>query len=237
MAPLGRRWIASWSKRWFDILVVSVLLIVLAPVMLLCAMAVLLGSGFPILFRQKRVGQYGRLFWIVKFRTMRSAPGAEVTATGDPRVNRVGRVLRRFKLDELPQLWNVLVGEMSLVGPRPELPSYVALHRRMYARILDLRPGVTDWASVAYRDEEDILRAHEGEPRFYDVVLLPRKLALARLYRRRQSLCLDVRLIGATACVAAGLRRLGSWVAGAGVVYRARDSLSTGPGSRRRPNH
>ena len=219
MAPLGRRWIASWSKRWFDILVVSVLLIVLAPVMLLCAMAVLLGSGFPILFRQKRVGQYGRLFWIVKFRTMRSAPGAEVTATGDPRVNRVGRVLRRFKLDELPQLWNVLVGEMSLVGPRPELPSYVALHRRMYARILDLRPG------------------HEREPRFYDVVLLPRKLALARLYRRRQSLWLDVRLIGATACVAAGLRRLGSWVAGAGVVYRARDSLSTGPGSRRRPNH
>src|SRR3989442_941453 len=104
--------------------------------MLACVLTSLFGVGRPILFRLKRVGLDGRLCWIVKFRTMRSAPGADVTATGDPRVNRVGRVLRRFKLDELPQLWNVLVGEMSLVGPRPEMPGYVALHRRMYAQIL-----------------------------------------------------------------------------------------------------
>jgi len=181
VARFSRRSISSWSKRCFDILVAAVLLPVLAPVMLVCAMAVLFGSGLPILFRQVRVGQHGRVFWIVKFRTMRAAPGADVTADGDPRVTRVGRVLRRFKLDELPQLWNVLIGEMSFVGPRPELPGYVRLHQRMYGRILDLRPGVTDWASVAYRDEEDVLLAHAREPRFYETVMLPRKLALARL--------------------------------------------------------
>lgn len=225
MAPFSSRSISSWSKRCFDIVVVAVLLLVLAPVMLVCAMAVLFGSGLPILFRQMRVGQHGRLFRIVKFRTMRSAPGADLTAAGDPRVTSVGRVLRSLKLDELPQLWNVLIGEMSLVGPRPELPDYVRLHHRMYGRILDLRPGVTDWASVAYRNEEDVLLAHAREPRFYETVMLPSKLALARLYRRRQSLWLDVRLIGATACVIAGLHRLGSLVAGASVVNRARDRV------------
>ena len=225
MARFSSRSISKWSKRSFDIVVAAILLLVLAPVILVCAIAVLFGSGLPILFRQMRVGQHGHLFRIVKFRTMRSAPGADVTAAGDPRVTRVGRVLRRFKLDELPQLWNVLIGEMSFVGPRPELPGYVRLHHRIYGRILDLRPGVTDWASVAYLNEEELLLAHAREPRFYETVMLPRKLALARLYRRRQSLWLDVRLIGATACVIAGLHQLGSWVAGASVVHRARDRV------------
>jgi len=225
VSPLRGRPHGSWSKRCFDIVVAAVLLLALAPVMLLCAVAVLLGDGLPILFRQKRVGQHGRPFWIVKFRTMRPALGAEVTAAGDPRVTRVGRVLRRFKLDELPQLSNVLVGEMSLVGPRPEMSAYVVLHQRAYGRIWDLRPGVTDWASLAFWDEEDILLAHGEEPRFYEEFLLPRKLALARLYRRRTSVRLDARLIAATAFLGAGLDSLGIALAGRQLVERARADL------------
>src|SRR5439155_1537386 len=207
VVPLGGSRDGGWSKRSFDIVFAVVLSLLLAPVMVVCAGAVLLGDGFPILFRQKRVGQHGRPFWIVKFRTMRPAPGAEVTAAGDPRVTRVGQVLRRFKLDELPQLWNVLVGEMSLVGPRPEVPRYVSERGRVYRAVLMLRPGITDFASLVFRDEEELLSRRATEPGFYQQALLPRKVALARLYARRRSLLLDVRLLFATVCTLLGLER------------------------------
>jgi len=175
--------------------------------MLVCAGAVLFGDGLPIVFRQKRVGQRGRPFWILKFRTMRSTPGAEVTAARDPRVTRVGQLLRRSKLDELPQLWNVLVGEMSLVGPRPEIPRYVSDQGRAYRAVLRLRPGITDFASLVFRDEEELLSRRAAEPGFYQEALLPRKIAFARLYARRRSLLLDVRLLLATTCTLLGLER------------------------------
>jgi len=193
--------------------------------MLLCAGAVLASDGFPILFRQKRVGQHGRPFWIVKFRTMRPAVGAAVTAAGDPRVTRVGQVLRRFKLDELPQLWSVLIGDMSLVGPRPEVPQYVALNERAYHTILNLRPGVTDWASLIFQDEEEVLRAHAGERGFYEALLLPRKLALARLYVRRRNGVLDLGLVGATVFSLMGLTSVTRRVLGRDFVARVRRFL------------
>ncbi len=190
--------------------------------MLFCSTAIWIGDGRPLLFHQERVGQFARSFRIVKFRTMRAGIGPNVTVAGDARVTRVGRVLRRFKLDELPQLWNVLVGEMSLVGPRPELAVYVAMHQRAYRAVRDLRPGITDWASLIFLNEEELLRTHKMAPGFYEAVLLPRKLALARLYRRRRCGLLDVCLVVATACAAIGLARVSDAIVGRELVTRAR---------------
>ena len=200
MGLFSQRADRAWPKRSFDLVVAALLLILLSPFLVLCGVAVLLGGGPPILFRQERVGQCGRSFKIVKFRTMRSAPGADVTAAGDARVTAVGSILRWFKLDELPQLWNVLVGDMSMVGPRPELPRYVRGQMHAYRAILLLRPGVSDFASLIFRDEEEVLRRQLTQPAFYERVLLPRKLALARLYKQRRSLCVDLQLVVATAC-------------------------------------
>lgn len=222
MTDVGSDSDGGWSKRCFDIVIAILLSLALAPVTLLCAMAVLLGDGRPISFRQNRVGQYGRLFRITKFRTMRPGPGTEVTAAGDRRVTRVGRWLRRLKLDELPQLWNVVVGEMSLVGPRPEVPSFVAAHREGFRRVLTLRPGLTDWASLAFHDEEAILHRHRDDPGYYERVLVPRKLALTRLYRRNRSLLLDMRLLAATCFVVFGLDPAVRAVVGGSFVARAR---------------
>jgi len=199
------------------------------PVLLACALLVLLSDGPPILFRQERVGLGGRRFRIVKLRTMRAGAGPLVTSAGDPRVTRIGRLLRRGKLDELPQLWNVLAGTMTLVGPRPEVPGYVAAHPRLFAGIADLKPGITDWASLAFRDEERLLAAHAGEAGFYETVLLPRKVALARLYRRAWSPFLDLRLLAATALLAFGAERGMRRMAGATVLARARRGVEAPP--------
>jgi lipopolysaccharide/colanic/teichoic acid biosynthesis glycosyltransferase len=209
-------------KRSSDVVLSLVLLVLLSPLLLLCVAAVWLADGPPVLFRHKRVGRYGRPFYVLKFRTMRPEPGGEVTIAHDPRVTYVGGLLRRYKLDELPQLWNVLVGEMSIVGPRPEVPAYVARHERAYRAVWDLRPGITDWASILFRDEEHLLHAHRADGGFYERVLLPRKLALARLYRRRRSWGLDARLIVATPCAAAGLDVLVRALVGRSFAKRAR---------------
>ncbi len=177
------------------------------------------------------MGLGGRPFRIVKFRTMRAGAGPLVTSASDPRVTSIGRLLRRTKLDELPQLWNVLMGSMTLVGPRPEVPAYVAANPRLYASIADLKPGITDWASLAFHDEEDLLAAHAGEPDFYADVLLPRKVALARLYRCARSRSLDLRLLGATALLGCGLESGMRWLAGTEVLARARRGLEAGVGS------
>lgn len=191
-------WWAQGGKRAFDLLATTLLAPLALPAGLLCAGLVLAMDGPPVLFRQRRIGRGGRPFEILKFRTMRPGPGPLVTGSGDPRVTRLGARLRRAKLDELPQFWNVLRGDMSLVGPRPEVPQYVAARARDYRAIAGLRPGITDWASLVLGDEESVIRRHAADAGFYQRVLLPRKLALARLYQRRQSWRTDFAILAGT---------------------------------------
>jgi lipopolysaccharide/colanic/teichoic acid biosynthesis glycosyltransferase len=155
-------------KRAFDLLFSALGLIVLTPVFLVLALAVGVTHGSPILFRQQRVGQGGKLFTIYKFRSMVAGAedtGLSLSPKGDPRVTRIGRFMRKNKLDELPQLWNVLAGDMSLVGPRPEVPRYVEMYTQEQRRVLALKPGITDLASLQFRNEEELLSSVEsGEP-------------------------------------------------------------------------
>jgi lipopolysaccharide/colanic/teichoic acid biosynthesis glycosyltransferase len=220
----GSRWWLGGGKRVFDLAVAGALAIITLPLTLACAGLVGSLDGLPVLFRQTRAGRFGRRFQILKFRTMRSGPGSLVTAAGDPRVTTLGRLLRRTKLDELPQLWNVLRGDMSLVGPRPEVPTYAERQAHAFRAIADLRPGMTDYASVIFADEETVLREHEGEPGYYEHRLLPRKLALARLYRRRASLRTDLALLGSTALLVLGKRLGASPFMGERFVARARSA-------------
>jgi lipopolysaccharide/colanic/teichoic acid biosynthesis glycosyltransferase len=197
--------LASFMKRLFDILVSSVCLLLLWPVMLALTLVVRLTSAGPAFFRQERIGRGGRPFFILKFRTMvQDAPklGGPVTFGDDPRITRVGRLLRRTKVDELPQLFNVLKGDMSLVGPRPEVHRFVEMFRNDYDTILTVRPGVTDLASIKYRDEQAVL-GDVGDPeREYVRVVLPEKIRLAKEYVETQSLWLDIKIIfGTVACL------------------------------------
>jgi lipopolysaccharide/colanic/teichoic acid biosynthesis glycosyltransferase len=186
-------------KRVFDFVVAGAGFVVLLPVLAIIALAVAVSSPGPVLFRQQRVGLNGRLFEILKFRTMTHAPegqGPLVTAAGDRRITRVGRVLRATKLDELPQLWNVVRGDMSLVGPRPEVPMYVALYPPGVAeQVLSVRPGITDEASILYRDEAEILARAADPERTYVEDVLPRKLELYRRYAERHSLGGDIGIL------------------------------------------
>lgn len=187
------------SKRLFDWVMASLGLLVLGPVLLLIALAIKLDSPGPIFFRQERVGRFGRPFRIHKFRTMRHDPvgqGLQITVGADRRITRVGQVLRSSKLDELPQLIDVWLGTMSLVGPRPEVPRYVAHYpQAMKDKVLSVRPGITDIASIEYRDESTVLaRAADPERAYIDEVL-PHKLALAASYVDQASVWLDIKLI------------------------------------------
>jgi lipopolysaccharide/colanic/teichoic acid biosynthesis glycosyltransferase/dTDP-4-amino-4,6-dideoxygalactose transaminase len=184
------------AKRVMDVTSAALGLIVLSPALAVLAALVKLSSRGPVLFRQPRVGSRGRPFTILKFRTMRhAASGPAVTSRGDERITPVGRFLRRYKLDELPQLWNVLVGDMSLVGPRPEVPRYVERFSKEYARILTVRPGITDFAALEFRDEESLLdRSANPEAAYVDVVL-PAKIALYQRYLDEMCLATDVRLV------------------------------------------
>jgi lipopolysaccharide/colanic/teichoic acid biosynthesis glycosyltransferase len=189
------------SKRLFDLLGALAGLLLLAPVGLLIALAVKLDSPGPVFFRQSRVGRHGKLFLIHKFRTMRDAPepGLPLTAPDDPRVTRVGRWLRDTKLDELAQLIDVLRGDMSLVGPRPEVPRYVALYpAALRDKILSVRPGITDPASLAYRDESRQLGRSSDPEHTYIHTVMPAKLQLAAQYVDQANLWLDLRLILST---------------------------------------
>lgn len=161
-------------KRLFDVIVAAVGLIVLSPLFVLLAIWIKLDSQGPVFYRAERVGKGGRLFRMYKFRGMLDNPaqiGLGITARGDPRVTRAGRFLRGTKLDELPQLINVLHGEMSLVGPRPEDPRYVTLYSLEQRLVLSVRPGITSPASVAYRDEEAMLKDHNVDDLYTRVVM------------------------------------------------------------------
>lgn len=184
------------AKRLFDV-TFSVLGLALAwPLMLAAALWVVLDSPGPALFRQARVGRGGRTFLILKFRTMRQDPdGRQITVGADPRITRSGRWLRASKLDELPQLLNVLAGEMSFVGPRPEVPRYVALYTDEERRVLELRPGITDPASIKYRDEAALLAGAADPERAYVEQVMRDKLRINLDYASRAGLAADLGVI------------------------------------------
>lgn len=185
-------------KRFFDIVMSAIGLILLSPFLALVAIVVKMTSSGPVFFRQERMGRGGRPFCILKFRTMvQDAPklGGQITVGDDPRITRIGRLLRKTKLDELPQLLNVLKGDMSLVGPRPEVRKYVEMFRQDYEEILRARPGITDLASIRYRDESTVLATAADPEEEYVRRVLPEKIQLAHEYVERQSLWLDVTII------------------------------------------
>ena len=187
------------SKRIFDIVASGIGLLLLLPLLLAVALWIKLDSPGPALFRQTRVGRFGVPFTIHKFRTMRIQPGSDITVGADPRITRAGRFLRATKLDEFPQLWDVLRGAMSLVGPRPEVPRYVAMYPvSLRDVVLSVRPGITDPASLSFRNESELLAKATDPEREYVDVVMPLKLKLAADYVRTASLAGDVRLILAT---------------------------------------
>ena len=188
----------SFGKRLYDVGWAGLGLAVLSPVLALIGLLVKLADGGPVVFRQLRVGQGGRLFWICKFRTMivtAEQHGPGVTRDGDARITRLGRWLRKTKLDELPQLWNVLVGDMSFVGPRPELPRYVARYTAAQREILRFKPGITDLATLAFRKEEDFLAAAADVESFYLEHCVARKIELNLRYQAHANLWRDTGII------------------------------------------
>ncbi len=189
-------------KRLLDLGLVLLSAPLILPLAALLALTVKLDSRGPVLFRQERVGRSGRPFTILKFRTMVKGAehhGPSLTAHGDERITRVGRLLRRLKLDELPQLWNVLVGEMSLVGPRPEVPEYVALYpESIREKVLAVPPGITGDAALEFLDEEALLRSVENPEQYYVSTLLPRKLELYERYVDEWTLRSDIATLART---------------------------------------
>jgi lipopolysaccharide/colanic/teichoic acid biosynthesis glycosyltransferase len=188
-------------KRLVDVVAAVFGLLLVAPLLMLIAVAVRIDSEGPALFRQTRVGRDGRTFQILKFRSMYLARHtrdgtAQITVATDPRITRLGALLRRTKLDELPQLINVLRGDMSLVGPRPEVPRYVAMYPPdARAEILSVRPGITDEAAIEFRDESEILGRSEDPERTYIEEILPRKIRLYQNYVRHRSLLGDLGIV------------------------------------------
>lgn len=198
-------------KRCFDLIFAASVLVVLAPVMLLISLWVKADSRGPVLFRQDRVGLHGRLFTIYKFRTMRADSllehQARITVGADPRITRAGALLRKYKLDELPQFFNVLLGDMSVAGPRPEVPKYVATYPPQVRDIvLSVRPGITDLASIEYRNESELLAQAKDPETFYLQVVLPTKLEFCVQYVATRSIWLDISIIWRTVLAVFGSR-------------------------------
>ena len=185
-------------KRIFDILVSGIGLLCLSPLLLIVAIWIKLDSPGPVFYRQVRVGRYNNDFRIFKFRSMRigSDKGSLVTIGGrDPRITRSGYFIRKFKIDELPQLINVLVGDMSLVGPRPEVRHYVNYWTPEQMHVLDVRPGITDTASIKYRNENELLAQAEDPEKYYIDVIMQEKIKLYLEYAEKSSFWYDIKLI------------------------------------------
>jgi lipopolysaccharide/colanic/teichoic acid biosynthesis glycosyltransferase len=188
----------KYGKRALDILVAVTGLILLSPVFTFVACIIKLTSRGPVFYRQIRIGRSGCPFNIVKFRSMKTQPSMgdlKITIAGDPRVTPIGRFLRHYKIDELPQLWNVMLGNMSLVGPRPEVPAYTEGYTTEQRAVLSARPGITDPASLAYRQEEDILGSQNDPEHYYRTQILPDKLAQNIAYLKEISFRNDVLII------------------------------------------
>ena len=197
-ALLEKRRPQLFAKRAMDIVVSAAALCVLWPVLLLIALAIVVDDPGPVFYRQVRVGRGGKPFHIFKFRTMvvdADKKGLSITVGRDSRITRVGAFLRKTKLDELAQLLNVLAGQMSFVGPRPEVPRYVELYTPYQRQVLLVRPGITDYASIAYRNENDLLAGADDPERMYIETIMPDKIELNMRYLREISPLADVRLI------------------------------------------
>lgn len=187
------------AKRLFDLFFTIPGILLLAPFFVIIAIWIKVDSTGPVFFRQERVGKNGKLFRIFKFRTMcldAEAKGRQITVGADPRITRSGAFLRKYKLDELPQLLNVIKGEMSLVGPRPEVPRYVTLYPAAVRElVLSVPPGITDYASIEYKDENDILGRAEDPDKAYIEEVMPVKLRFYQRYVSERSLWVDFLLI------------------------------------------
>jgi lipopolysaccharide/colanic/teichoic acid biosynthesis glycosyltransferase len=197
------------SKRAFDFVAALLGMTCLSPLFLVIAVLIQLDSRGPVIFKQERIGRGLRPFFIYKFRTMVKdafALGSVITVGEDPRITRVGHFLRRTKLDELPQLLNVLKGDMSIVGPRPEVRRYVEAYRQDYEEVLKVRPGMTDLASLKFRDEAAILGTFDDPEDVYLKRILPEKVKLGKAYARGSSLCFDIAVIVRTLTALAARR-------------------------------
>ncbi len=189
-----------WLKFIFDRLVSFVGLVILLPVLIVIAILVKVRMpGGPVFFVQRRVGKNGRLFRMYKFRTMKVDAGdSSVTVAGESRITPLGAKLRKYKLDELPELWNVLKGDMSFVGPRPDVPGYADALKGEDREVLSLRPGITGPASLKYRNEEVLLATVEDPQKYNDEVIFPDKVRLNRYYLHHYSFWMDIRMVFAT---------------------------------------
>ena len=187
-------------KFLFDRMVSLFGLLLLWPILLIVAILIRVKMpGGPVIFTQSRVGQYGRLFTMYKFRSMTVRHGgSSVSVAGESRITSLGAKLRKYKLDELPELWNVLIGDMSFVGPRPDVPGYADSLQGDDREVLELRPGVTGPASLKYRDEEEILAKVDDPQKYNDEVIFPDKVRINRYYLHHHSFMVDIRMIVAT---------------------------------------
>ena len=186
-------------KRLLDFVVSFLGLIILIPMIILISALIIITSGTPIFFIQKRVGKNGSLYKMKKFRTMvngaNQLTGGSITIKNDLRITSIGRFLRKWKLDELPTLWNVLIGDMSLVGPRPDVPGYADNLNGVDRRILELRPGITGPATLKYANEEQLLENVEDPIKYNDEVIFPDKVKINLKYMDKWSFWLDIKII------------------------------------------
>ncbi len=186
------------SKRLFDIFFSLLGLILISPFLIIVSIIIKITSEGPVFFLQERLGQYEKPFFIYKFRTMvinAESLGKQITVKGDNRITKVGKVLRRYKIDEFPQLINVLLGEMSFVGPRPEVKKYVDLYTNDQKEIFKVKPGITDYASLEYRNENDLLSTVEDPEAYYINTIMQDKIKLNKKYIEKNNLFIDVKII------------------------------------------
>jgi len=188
----------KYGKRIFDVATSIIGLIVLLPFFIIIAILIKLNDKGPIFYKQKRIGQNFKPFELLKFRTMivnADKIGPAVTKDGDPRITKIGKFLRKTKLDELPQLWNVIRGDMSIVGPRPEVEKYIQYYKDDYKEILKVRPGITDYATIKFRNEEEILSKYDDTESAYIKYVLPEKIKLYKTYIKEISFLTDLKII------------------------------------------
>ena len=188
-------------KRILDILITLIGIILFFPVIIAVSLIILLSSGYPVFFLQERVGKNWKIFKIIKFRTMvknADKMGSGISSYDDSRITKIGKFLRKFKIDELPQFFNVLFGDMSLVGPRPELLKYAEYYMDDYSEILKVKPGITDYASIEFRNESEHLKGYNDNEKIYLNKILPDKIKLYKKYLKEANLITDIKIIFST---------------------------------------
>ena len=188
-------------KRILDILITSIGIILFFPVIIAISLLILISSGYPVFFLQERVGKDWKIFKIIKFRTMvknADKMGIGISSHEDSRVTNIGKFLRKFKIDEMPQIFNVLLGDMSLVGPRPELLKYAEYYNDDYSQILKIKPGITDYASLEFSNESELLKDPDDSEKVYLNKILPDKIKLYKKYLKEANLITDIKIIFST---------------------------------------